>query len=87
MSKPKAGPSRAAEIVPVSDFKARCLGIVEAVRTSDREFVITKHGEPVARLVPTHRKGRSPRGSWNGLIEIRGDIVHCDWSDEFEAAR
>jgi prevent-host-death family protein len=79
--------SRVADAVPVSEFKARCLGIVEAVRTRDREFVITKRGEPVARLVPVRRRARSPCGSWKGLVEIRGDIVHCDWSEEFEATR
>lgn len=87
MKKKSRTQSPPAGTVPVSEFKARCLGIVESVRTSEREVVITKRGEPVARLVPARKKALSPRGSWKGLVEIRGDIVQCDWSDEFEATR
>ena len=71
----------------VTEFKARCLGIVEAVRRQGQEFVITKRGEPVARLVPARVQTRSLRGCWKNLVEIHGDIVRCDWSEEFEATR
>lgn len=72
--------------VPVSEFKARCLGIVERVRRDGRDVLITKHGVPVAKLVPVEER-RSPRGSWKGLVKVKGDVVRCDWSDEFEVTR
>jgi prevent-host-death family protein len=87
MAKKAVAESRKARSVTVTEFKARCLGIVEAVRADGHEFVITKRGEAVARLVPAGTQVRSPRGSWKGLVEIRGDIVRCDWSDEFEVTR
>jgi prevent-host-death family protein len=76
-----------AEELPVSRFKAECLRIVESVRREGREYLITKHGEVVARLVPVDRTRASPRGAWKGRIEIRGDIVQGDWTDEFEVTR
>lgn len=45
-----------------SDFKARCLSVLDQVRDSGRELVVTKHGKPVARVVPVDRP-QSLRGS------------------------
>ena len=33
-------------------FKARCLELMDRVRETGVEYVVTKHGTPVARLVP-----------------------------------
>ena len=87
MKRPRStrrGEDRTAE-VPLSELKARCSEIVDGVSRGGREVVITRRGEPVARLVPAEPARRSPRGSWRGLVRITGDIVHADWSDEFEA--
>lgn len=57
-------------------FKARCLELMRDVEATHREIVITKHGKPVARLVPV---GRAPRrrafGCMKGTATILGDIV------------
>jgi prevent-host-death family protein len=37
---------------PAAEFKARCLELMDRVRESRVEYVVTKHGKPVARLVP-----------------------------------
>ncbi|MXZ06063.1 MAG: type II toxin-antitoxin system Phd/YefM family antitoxin [Acidimicrobiia bacterium] len=39
-------------IVTASDFRARCLKLMDKVSESGQEIVMTKHGRPVARLVP-----------------------------------
>ena len=41
-----------------ADFKARCLELVEHVRVSRAEFIVTRHGVPVAKLVPLDAPGR-----------------------------
>jgi len=38
--------------VSASKFKATCLGLLDEVAASGAEYVVTKHGRPVARLVP-----------------------------------
>jgi prevent-host-death family protein len=38
--------------VGATEFKARCLELVEHVRESRAEYIVTRHGTPVARLVP-----------------------------------
>ncbi|HEY2930427.1 MAG TPA: type II toxin-antitoxin system prevent-host-death family antitoxin [Acidobacteriota bacterium] len=73
--------------VSISDFKARCLEFINRAYSEGREYVITKRGEPIARLGPLSGTGRSARGSWKGLIQIRGDIVRTDWTEEFEVTK
>lgn len=35
-----------------SEFKARCLAVLDEVARNRSEVTVTKHGKPVARLVP-----------------------------------
>ena len=45
---------RAQEItLPAGQFKARCLQLMDEVSAQGTIITITKHGRPVARLVPT----------------------------------
>jgi prevent-host-death family protein len=87
----RSGPSRARETpavygaedgtasfsraVSAGDFKARCLALMDEVRDTGGEYVITKHGTPVARLVPVKVERRPLLGSMTGTVTIRGDIV------------
>ena len=59
MSGPRETGRRRRRLVPAgrnalaaADFKARCLELMDRVRESGTEYVITKHGKPVAKLVP-----------------------------------
>ena len=38
--------------VSAAEFKAKCLELMDRVRETGVEYVVTKHGKPVARLVP-----------------------------------
>ena len=35
-----------------AEFKARCLELMDRVRETGAEYIVTKHGKPVAKLVP-----------------------------------
>ncbi len=62
--------------IPAGEFKAKCLKLMDQVRESGREIVITKRGKPVAKLVPLEPKERPPLfGCMKGSIEILGDII------------
>ncbi len=73
--------------INASEFKARCLRVLDDVQATRTEVVITKRGKPVARLVPIGPARGTLRGAWKGTAQIRGDIVNIDWSSEFEAVR
>ena len=53
-----------------AEFKARCLELMDHVRESRVEYVVTKHGRPVARLVPftEPRKATTFFGSLKGTV-------------------
>ena len=63
--------------VAISEFKAKCLGILEQVRKTRTPICVTRFGEPVAEVVPPTPKPRrkSWLGSMAGSAEIVGDIV------------
>jgi prevent-host-death family protein len=62
-------------IVKASEFKAKCLALLDEVeRTGDR-LVITKKGRAVAELVPHKSAKRSRLGIWKGRVTIKGDII------------
>ncbi len=65
--------------IQASEFKAKCLTILDHL---DQEgLVITKHGKPVAKLIPFERSSRELIGSLRGKITINGDILSTgiDW--------
>ena len=61
--------------VSAGDFKARCLALMDEVRDRGGEYVITKRGAPVAKLVPVRTERRPLRGSMKGTVKVLGDII------------
>jgi len=62
-------------IIKASEFKAKCLALLDEVeRTGDR-LIITKKGKPVAEVVPHKGLKRDIIGIWKGRGEILGDII------------
>jgi prevent-host-death family protein len=72
-------------VVSAADFKANCLSLMDEVREKGIEFVITKHNQPVARLVPLLEKaGSGFIGRGAGVIVEKGNIVAPtapDWEE------
>jgi prevent-host-death family protein len=76
--------------MPAGKFKAQCLAVIDEVHERGEEVVITKHGKPMARLVPLEDDQAKPDdifGFMRGKIKIVGDIVGpivdpADWDDE-----
>jgi prevent-host-death family protein len=71
--------------VAASEFKAKCLRLLDRVEEEGETLVITKRGRPVAKVIPVTGGKRSLRGSWKGLVKIKGDIVHFDSSEDWES--
>ena len=61
--------------IGATEFKARCLELMDRVAATGNPVVITKRGRPVARLVPVQQRPRSIVGALKGHARIRGDIV------------
>ncbi len=61
--------------IKASEFKAKCLKLMDEVAASGKEIVITKNGRPISRLVPYREKPKSLFGIDRGRIELLGDTV------------
>lgn len=75
--------------VAISDFRARCSRLLDELQRTGVPLLITKRGEPVARVVSVsgeQMSGEHPRvgtfGCMAGTFEIVGDLVDSTWLDE-----
>jgi len=72
--------------IAISEFKAKCLGILEQVRKTRKPIRVTRFGKPVAEVIPPSAGKPVGRrlGCMAGTGEILGDIVgsispESDW--------
>ena len=69
MARKKASSVQTRKQVSAAAFKAHCLELMDLVRETGAEYVVTKHGRPVARLVPYHDPDRKALfGSMKGTV-------------------
>ena len=59
--------------IAAAKFKQRCLTLLDSV--GPEGIVITKHGRPVARLVPFRSGNADLIGCLAGKIEVHGDLM------------
>jgi prevent-host-death family protein len=76
--------------VAISEFKAKCLALLEQVRATKKPLRITRFGKPVAEVVPP--TAVEDRAAWIGsmkdTMKITGDIVSpATDEDEWEVLR
>ena len=73
------------QTVQISEFKAKCLSLVDEVASSGEVLVVTKNGKPVAEVRP-FSGGRT--GSPFGLhpdLEVLGDIIKPLDTDDWDS--
>lgn len=81
----KRKPLRCSTVLTVTEFRQQCLALLDAL--PDEGIVVTKRGEPLARITPVHRarkgtrvklpllKGEGRRGSACPDTETPYDLV------------
>ncbi len=62
--------------IAISKFKATCLAVLADVRKTRVPVRVTRHGKPIADIVPPAPVAVSSwLGSMKGSMEVTGDIV------------
>jgi prevent-host-death family protein len=63
--------------IAISEFKAKCLSLLEEVSKTKTPLRVTRRGKPLADVIPASPEAeeRSWIGSMSGTIDIVGDIV------------
>jgi prevent-host-death family protein len=76
--------------IAISEFKAKCLAVLEQVRATKKPIRITRFGKPVAEVVPPTvvEDRKAWIGSMKDTMKITGDIVSpATDEDEWEVLR
>ena len=68
--------------MPAGLFKSKCLAVMDEVQAKCESVIITKHGKPVAKLVPVDPGRDDFYDSMKGQVTILGDIVGPVFSEE-----
>ena len=76
----------AKDYIAVSDFKARCLTLLEEVAEKHHMLIITKYGKPIAKVSPIEHTKPLLLGSWKGVVESDADLAQFDSSEEWKTA-
>ena len=70
-------------------FKTNCLALMDEVQAKREELLITKHGKPVAKLVPIDSDADDIFGLYAGKIQMMDDLIEPaipleEWGEEFQ---
>lgn len=61
--------------MPAGLFKTHCLAVMDEVQTKRESVVITKHGRPVAKLVPVDKNADDIYNFLRGKGAVKGDVI------------
>jgi prevent-host-death family protein len=71
--------------VMLSAFKANCIALLREAQRTAEPIVVTRRGRPLARIEPIREPVPMRRfGRQRGRMKIKGDIVHADFSADWE---
>ncbi len=73
----------------VSDFKSRCLSVLDRVHTNGETVLITRRGKLLAKVVPATGSltGQRQFGALAGEATTKGDLVHASFAGDWEALK
>jgi prevent-host-death family protein len=75
-------------IVAATEFKAKCLAILDEVDEEGGTVTITKRGRPVAVLAPVQKElWKFPLGAWIGKVKLPKGWEKIDFTDRFNVLK
>jgi len=74
--------------VSVTEFKAKCLAMLDDLNEHGGTITITRRGRPLATVTPPRRPSwTSPEGTWVGKVKILDDLEKLDMSELWDVVR
>ncbi len=61
--------------IQAGKFKAQCLALLDSVAKSRIPLLITKHGKPVAKVIPADRQDINTKKPLKGSVTFLGDVI------------
>ena len=76
------------QVVNVTEFKAKCLALLDGIEKTGGTITITRRGRPLAKVGPVKAtRWKSLEGTWAGKVEIDDDLLMADRSDLWDVVR
>ena len=73
------------QVISVTEFKAKCLALLDQIAQKGGTLTVTKRGRPLATVGPVKKRPfKSSEGILTGKVKIVGDIANADFSDLWE---
>ena len=69
--------------IAASEFKSKCLSLIDEVAEKGTSLVITRGGLPAVRLTPVQPKPRPFLGGWKDEVHIKGDLINLGGADDW----
>ncbi len=76
--------------IKASEFKSKCLKLMDEVNEDGGEIIITKNGKPVAKLTAFYERPDTLFGAGRDRMKILGDIISpldVEWEAQFDPDR
>ena len=74
------------QTVNVTEFKAKCLALLEEVGTEGGTITVTKRGRPLATVSPARpATWKSPEGMWKGTVTVVRDPLGVDLTELWDS--
>lgn len=74
--------------VSATEFKAKCLALLDRVNEEGGTITVTKRGRPVAVVGPVRKeRWKSPAGMWAGKVKFPDNLESLDMSDLWDVVR
>ncbi len=61
--------------VKASEFKAKCLSLMDEVASTGEEIIVTKNGKPVSKMVPVRTPPKVVYGLHQGMWKLKDDLI------------
>ena len=76
------------QTIKASEFKAKCLALMDEVARTGEPIQVTKNGKPIVELRPVSTaRAPSPFGLHRGRLEVLGNIMEPVDPDDWDALK
>jgi prevent-host-death family protein len=76
-------------VVSATEFKAKCLALLDEIDHQGGTVTVTKRGRPMAMVGPVRRRRlwKSSEGLWAGKVHISEELLSADGAELWEVLR
>ena len=61
--------------IKASEFKSKCLSLMDDVAKNAEAIIITKNGRPISKLIPYYQQPETLFGLHRGVIKSHDDLI------------